>query len=107
MAEIIEKLKERWGVNSYGQVVLILFIFAITGFTALYVKGLLYSFLGITEQTHTLLKIALWVGTVVPAYQVIFLFYGFIFGQFEFVWQFEKKSFARIKNLFVRSEQAG
>lgn len=104
MAELIEKLKKRWGVESYGQVAMILFIFAITGITTVYVKQLFYLLFGITEQTAGWIKVCAWLGTVLPAYQVLFLFYGFVFGQFEFVWKFEKKSFARIKNLFVRPE---
>lgn len=104
MAELIEKLKKRWGVESYGQILLILFIFAITGFSTLYVKEFFYLLLGVTERTAGWIKVGLWLGMVLPAYQVLFLFYGFIFGQFDFVWRFEKKSFGRIKNLFVRSK---
>lgn len=104
MAEFIEKLKKRWGVESYGQIALILFIFAITGFTTLYVKQLFYELFDITEHTAAWVRVTIWLATVLPAYQVLFLFFGFIFGQFEFVWRFEKKSFSRIKNLFGRSE---
>lgn len=104
MADFIEKLKKRWGVESYAQVALILFIFAVTGFTTLYAKELLYGILGISEQTSTWLKLGVWLGLVLPGYQLIFLFYGFLFGQFDFVWRFEKKSFNRIKSLFVRSD---
>lgn len=93
-------------MKSYGQVLLILFIFSITGFSTLYVKQLFYLLFGVTEQTAGWIKVSLWLGMVLPAYQVLFLFYGFIFGQFDFVWKFEKKSFGRLKSLFVRSDQA-
>jgi len=104
MAELIEKLKKRWGVTTWGQLVLILFIFSITGMSALYAKKFLFGLMGISAQTAPWLRITAWLLTVFPAYQVLFLFYGFIFGQFEFVWRFEKKSLNRIKSIFAKSE---
>jgi hypothetical protein len=104
MEEKIEKLKERWGVDSLGGVLLILFIFSITGMSALYVRQFVFSWLGITAATPFWIEGLAWILTVTPAYQLLFLFYGFLFGQFDFVWQFEKKSLGRIKSLFVRSD---
>ncbi|MDZ7716126.1 MAG: DUF6787 family protein [Balneolaceae bacterium] len=104
MSEFIEKLKKRWGVHTYGQLALILFIFSITGMTALVVRKFLFDLFGITENTSSWIKVIAWILTVFPSYQILFLFYGFILGQFEFVWRFEKKSMRRIKSLFVKSE---
>ena len=102
MGELIEKMKERWGVESFGGLLLILFIFAITGMTALYVRNIAFGWLGINAETPFWIEIIAWIAVVFPAYQLLFLVYGFILGQFEFVWNFEKKSLRRIKNLFVR-----
>lgn len=102
MADLIEKLKKRWGVESYGQIILILFIFAITGMTTLYVKKGAFGLLGITDQTAVWLKIVIWLLIVLPAYQVLFLFYGFIFGQYEFAKNFLVQSFGRLKGLFPK-----
>jgi hypothetical protein len=33
---------------------------------------------------------------ILPVYNVFLLFYGFVFGQFKFFWEFEKKFFKRI-----------
>lgn len=104
MGKFIEKLMKRWGVTSYGKLLLILFIFSITGISTLFVKELLFGWMGIGEQTHTWIRTIAWVATVFPAYQFLFLLFGFMFGQFEFVWEFEKKSANRIKGLFVKSE---
>lgn len=103
MTKIMNKLKKRWGVSSAWQVLLILFIFAITGLSALYVRKLFFALLGITDQTAMGIKILVWVVTVIPSYQVLFLTYGFLLGQFEFVWEFEKNSARRIKKLFTSS----
>lgn len=102
MRKIVAKLKERWQVETVGGVLLILFIFSITGMTALYVRQFTFEWLGFNAQTPLWLEGIAWVVVIFPAYQVLFLLYGFLLGQFEFVWNFEKKSFGRLINLFVR-----
>lgn len=102
MTELIDKIKKRWGIETLGELFLILFIFAITGMTALYVRKLAFGWLGFTADTAFWAEVLVWILFVLPAYQILFLFYGFIFGQFEFVWDFEKKSLHRIKRLFLR-----
>lgn len=104
MNKLIEKLKERWGVETFWQLILILFIFSITGMTTLYVRQFFFDLMGISSDTATVVKVLAWLLVVFPSYQALFLMYGFVLGQFDFVWRFEKKSLARIKNLFVRSE---
>lgn len=103
MAELIQKLKERWGVTTGWQLILILFIFSISGMTVLYVKKGAFSVLGFDDQTAFWLKAVTWVLVVFPSYQVIFLFYGFIFGQYEFAKNFLLHSLERIKGLFSKS----
>jgi hypothetical protein len=100
MGKYVDKLKERWGVETGWQVLLILFIFSITGMTALYVRKFFFTLFGFDAQTPIWAKILVWILTVVPSYQILFLTYGFLLGQFDFVWRFEKKSARRIKKLF-------
>lgn len=100
MSKYVDKLKERWGVDNGWQVLLILFIFSITGMTALYVRKFMFGVLGFTAQTPTWEKILGWILIVFPSYQILFLFYGFLLGQFDFVWRFEKKNACRLKKLF-------
>lgn len=38
---------------------------------------------------------------ILPVYQVFLLLYGFIFGQFKFFWEFEKRFIKRVKSWFV------
>lgn len=101
MNRLIDKLKKRWEVETLWQVVVILFIFSITGITTLYVKKALFGWMGIGEATPFWLRTLAWLFTVLPAYQVLFLFYGFILGQFRFVWKFEKESYYKIKRLLA------
>lgn len=104
MGQLIDKLKKRWGLDSLWQLVLVLFIFSITGFTTLYVKKIFFGWFGFTDNTPFLLRSAAWLFTVLPSYQILFLLYGFILGQFEFVWRFEKKSWEKLKKLWKRRE---
>lgn len=99
---MLEKLKQRWGVTSAGQVILILIVFACTGFSVLFIKQPLYDLAGITPQTSAWIKVPFYLLTVLPAYQVLLLVYGFLFGQFRFFWNFEKRMFNRIRAFFSR-----
>jgi hypothetical protein len=92
----LEKLKNRWGVHSIWQVLLILCVFACTGFTILFVKKPIYAILGYNEQTPTWMKILTWIVLILPLYNIILLGYGFIFGQFRFFWMFVNKLFGRL-----------
>lgn len=106
MTKLLEKLKERWGVETLWQVGLILVIFSITGYSALYVRRFVFDLFGFDASTPGWLRVITWLVTVVPSYQVLFLFYGFLLGQFDFVWEFEKKSLRRFKRIFGRSGQS-
>ncbi len=104
MAKFIEKLKARWEVKSAWQVIIILIVFACTGFSVLYIKKPLYNLAGITEATSAWIRVPFYIFTVLPAYQVILLVYGFLFGQLDFFWKFEKRLFGRIAKLFTRKK---
>ena len=97
---MLEKLKQRWGVTSPWQVILILVVFACTGFSVLFIKQPLFDLAGITAETSPWIRIPFYILTIFPAYQVLLLMYGFLFGQFQFFWNFEKRMFGRIKQLF-------
>ncbi|MEO6133423.1 MAG: DUF6787 family protein [Saprospiraceae bacterium] len=90
----IEKLQNRWQVKSASQVLLILLVFICTGTTVMLLKPFIQEWL-FSESHHTLYSILYWI-FILPVYNLLLLFYGFIFGQFRFFWNFEKKFFRRI-----------
>lgn len=100
---IIEKLKKRWEVESSWQVVIILVVFACTGFSVLQIKAPLFNLAGITPDTSAWIRVPFYLFTILPAYQVLLLMFGFLFGQFEFFWKFEKRFLGRMKKIFTRS----
>ena len=98
----MNKLKERWNVTSNWQLVIIFIVFAITGSTAAYLSKPVTSALGITKenQPHWLYRVLRLV-LIFPIYQVLLVFVGFVFGQFNFFWEFEKKMLDRMKLGFI------
>jgi len=91
----MNRLQRRWKVESIFQVIIILVVFACTGFTVLFLKRPLFAYLyegGDIPFWATLVYYLL----ILPVYNVILLFYGFIFGQFRFFWNFERRLFARL-----------
>jgi Na+-driven multidrug efflux pump len=97
----IEKLRLRWKVDSVWQVTIILIVFACTGFSVYFLKKPILKFLG--NQEETVLAKVLYYLFILPLYNLLLLGYGFIFGQFNFFWAFEKRMFARIVQLFKKS----
>lgn len=91
----IERLKQKWNLKSAWQVIIILIVFACTGFTVLFIKKpLLDLFAG--KQSNTVLASVLYYILILPIYNVFLLAYGFVFGQFRFFWDFEKRTFNRL-----------
>lgn len=95
MARWSDRLKERWNVQSTFQVVVILVVFACTGTTvALLARPLLHAIF--TPAAVPLWATVAYYVLILPIYNAFLLFYGFIFGQFRFFWNFEKRFFSRI-----------
>ena len=100
----ISKLQLRWKVESAVQVILILVVFTCTGLTVVYLmKPVLKSFFGT--------NVPLWAKGVyyvliLPVYNIFLLLYGFVFGQFHFFWNFEKRLIRRIFHIFRKNKQS-
>ncbi len=90
----IDKLQNRWQLKSAGQVIIILIVFACTGFTVMGIKPWITEV--IFQDMHPLWFSILYWLLILPIYNLFLLIYGFIFGQFKFFWAFEKRFFNRI-----------
>ncbi|MEZ4805338.1 MAG: DUF6787 family protein [Bacteroidia bacterium] len=91
----LDKLQKRWKVQTIQQVILILIVFACTGYSIILIKHLI----GINSETSTLNRIIFYIA-VLPIYNILLLIYGYIFGQFKFFLEFEKRFFKRIISIF-------
>ncbi|MFN3555628.1 MAG: DUF6787 family protein [Bacteroidales bacterium] len=94
---MLKKLKARWNITSNVQLVLILLVFSITGSATLYVRRFIFDWIGITGDTSLWLRIPLYILIIFPIYQVLFLIFGALLGQFRFAWEFEKKMLSRFR----------
>jgi hypothetical protein len=97
----MEKLKKRWGVTSNYQLIIIFIVFAITGSTSAWISKPLCTWLGITEEDFGLWFTPLRLLLIFPIYQVLLVVIGFIFGQFNFFWAFEKKMLRKMGFAFL------
>ncbi|WP_264558179.1 DUF6787 family protein [Flavobacterium sp. N2270] len=98
----MNKLKERWNITSNWQLTKILIVFAITGFSSLQLAKPFLNLIGIPEtfEPHWLYRV-LRLLLIFPIYQVLLVFVGFVFGEFKFFWEFEKKMLYRMKLGFI------
>ncbi|QTE22979.1 DUF6787 family protein [Polaribacter cellanae] len=93
----MEKLKERWGIESNWSLLAIFIVFAINGSFAAWVAKPVTNFIGLSSGTisgfiYWPLRILL----VFPIYQLTLPIVGWLFGQFKFFWEFEKKFLSRL-----------
>lgn len=93
----MKKLKERWGIDSNFQLVVILVVFAITGSTATKLASPVTDFIGMDPSTTSgWIYWPVRIFLIFPIYQVLLVFFGWLFGQFAFFWNFEKKMLNRM-----------
>jgi len=99
----MEKLKQRWGLTSNFQVLLIILVFSINGSFAAWIAKPLTEFIGLTKANPWFfwpIRIIL----IFMIYQFTLPIVGFCFGQFKFFWNFfTKKMLQRMgfKKLFI------
>ena len=106
---MFEKLKQRWNIKSNSQVFIILVVFAITGSTTVYLKKMIFNLAGINTETPLMAKVIFYIVVILAVYNVLLLIIGFLFGQFRFFWEFEKKFFSRLlfrkKKIAIKADQ--
>lgn len=94
--QILEKLKTRWGIESNWQIFIILVVFSLTGFTALFARRFIFPILGVETADPFWYKSVIWLITIFPVYNILLLVYAAVFGQFKFFWGFFKKMIVRL-----------
>ena len=93
----MDKLKKRWNIESNWSVIAIFVVFAINGSFAAWVAKPITAFLGLS--TETVSSVVYWplrILLIFPIYQLTLPFIGWLFGQFQFFWAFEKKFLSRL-----------
>ena len=92
----ISKLESKWVVNQRWELIRIFIVFAITGSSSVLVGRPIIKLMGIThDNLNPLLYWILFIAISLFFYQVLLVLIGWIFGQFQFFWNFEKKMIRR------------
>ena len=102
----MEKLKKHWGLTTNWRLLAVIIVFAINGSFAAWVSKPVTEFFGLSSETinpyalYLILRLIL----VFPIYQLTLPIVGWVFGEFKFFWEFDKKmlkhiGFGRILNL--------
>lgn len=98
----MNKLKQRWGISSNWQILIIFIVFGLTGSSSLFVAKPVLEYIGLDRMSFSsnllggISYYALRLLMIFPVYQVLLVAYGWLFGQFRFFWQFEKNMLSRM-----------
>jgi hypothetical protein len=103
MKKFWQKLKKRWGIESDLQVVIILVVFSLTGFSFLFINPLIDELLGISDEDPFWLKALVFMVIVLPVYNLLLIIWGTLLGQYTFFKHFIIKFFSRL--LFIKSRK--
>ena len=93
----MKRFKEKWGITSNFQLVIIIIVFSVTGSVAVWVAKPVLDLVGLYKEA--LSPWVFWpirIFIIFPIYQVLIVLIGAIFGQFKFFWAFEKKMLVRL-----------
>ena len=93
---LLKKLEHKWVLDYKWEMIRVFIVFAITGSSSVLVGKPLLKFIGVTKEN---LNIAVYwilyiiIGLII--YQILLVSLGWLFGQFKFFWEFEKKMLKR------------
>ena len=93
----MQKLKQRWGIQSNFQIVVIFIVFAINGSASAKIGIFLMGLFGMTkENLHAVLYYLIMTILILPIYPLLLMVVGWLFGQSGFFFPFAKKMLNRI-----------
>ncbi len=100
----MKKLKQRWNITSNWQLTVIFIVFALTGSTSAKFAGPLTEAIGLTKEVGWYIYWPVRILIIFPIYQVLLVFFGWLFGEYTFFWNFEKKMLRSMKLGFLLKE---
>ena len=103
----MKKLKERWGITTIYQLLLIIIVFAINGSLSARISSYLMELIGISdENTHWFLYYLILLVLVLPIYPFLLMGFGYLFGQSKFFFPFGKRMLSKIGLGFIFNKKA-
>jgi len=93
---LFKKLEKKWILDYKWEMIRVFIVFAITGSSSVIVGRPFIKLLGITKDNlNPFLYWVLFIFIAMVFYQILLVCFGWIFGQFQFFWNFEKKMLRR------------
>tara|TARA_B100000900_G_scaffold348831_1_gene314713 strand:- start:316 stop:669 length:354 start_codon:yes stop_codon:yes gene_type:complete len=96
---MIQRIKNKWGIENNFQIIIILVVFAVTGSVSALFSGPIAEYLKL-DDLHFILYWPLRILIVFPIYQILLVFFGFVFAVIISVITFKKDNF--IFDFFLR-----
>ncbi len=93
---LFKKLESKWIVAYRWEMIRVFIVFSITGSSSVFVGKPVIALIGITQEN--LNPFVYWILYIIVGlvfYQILLVFFGWLFGQFKFFWEFEKKMLCR------------
>lgn len=98
----MEKLKNRWGLKTNWDLVAVFIVFSINGSFAAYIGKPLLEYIGLSyENTSNWLYYPVKIVLITIVYQITLPLVGWVFGKYDFFFEFSKKFLSRIGLSFV------
>ncbi len=108
MKKWIERLQKRWRVRTGGQVLMILLVFILTGYSTLFFHRFVKDMLTTGDETVFLIELMIFLFIVLPGWMVIFVFWATVLNQKDFAirflsskWSLLRKTIFRYKFLWI------
>lgn len=91
-----KKLENKWILEHRWEMIRIFIVFSITGSSSVFIGKPIMALIGITKDNlNTVVYWILYIIVGLVFYQIMLVFFGWLFGQFKFFWEFEKKMLSR------------
>ncbi|MCO4823044.1 MAG: hypothetical protein KC469_13320 [Flavobacteriaceae bacterium] len=93
---LFKLLEKKWVLTYKWEMIRVFLVFAITGSSSVFIGRPIIKLLGITkENLNPVLYWVLFIIIGLIVYQILLVIFGWLFGQFNFFWEFEKKMLRR------------
>lgn len=96
---MIDRIKKKWGIENNFQFIVILIVFAVTGSASAGISGPIADYFEL-DNLHVLLYWPIRLLIVFPIYQILLIWFGFVFGVIVSLITFQKDKF--IFNFFLK-----
>ena len=93
---IFKKLEKKWVLDYRWEMIRVFMVFAFTGTSSLFIGRPIIELMVLTkENLNPILYWFLFIIIGLIFYQMLLVTFGWLFGQFKFFWEFEKKMLRR------------